>query len=87
MSQIDDDEYIKLEFKDNSFRYQLPYAINLKDTLKQYDVNIINKSDEKLEINNIVINEDGLITGHNLETYDEALTVFMDTLSKIRRKV
>lgn len=87
LSQIDDDGYIKLEFKDNSFRYQLPYAINLKDTLKQYDANIIKKSDEKLEINNIVINEDGLITGHNLETYDEALTVFMDTLSKIRRKV
>ena len=86
LSQIDDDEYIALEFHEGSFSYQLPFTINLKNTKKQLD-EIERETNEKIEVENIIIHENGLIEGHDLENYDIALDTFMEILSKLRRNI
>ena len=42
---------------------------------------------EKIELEKIVINKNGLIEGHDFKKYDEALFEFMDILPQIRRNV
>ncbi|MBR6780204.1 MAG: hypothetical protein IKM24_04220, partial [Clostridia bacterium] len=37
LSQIDDNEYIIMDYEDGSFSYQLPFGINLKNSEKQLD--------------------------------------------------
>lgn len=86
LTSIDDDEYIKLDYNDGSFSYQLPFGINLENTKKQL-TDIINENEEKIELENITIHKGGLIEGHDLKSYDEALNRFMDALSKLRREV
>ena len=76
LSQIDDDEYIALEFHEGSFSYQLPFTINLENTKKQLD-EIERETTEKIEVENIIIHENGLIEGQDLENYDIALDTFM----------
>lgn len=85
LSQIDDDEYIKLDYDEGSFSYHLPFTINLKDTEKQLE--IINKSKDKLELEKIIIYENGLIKGNEFNDYEEALDGFMNVLSKLRRNI
>jgi len=85
LSQIDDDEYIKLDYDEGSFSYHLPFTINLKDTEKQLE--IINKTKDKLELEKIIIYENGLIKGNEFNDYEEALDEFMNVLSKLRRNI
>lgn len=87
LAQIDDNEYIKLDYNDDSFSYQLPFAINIEDTLKEVTSDVISKSSEKIELENITIFKTGLIKGHDLESYEIALNIFMETLTKIRREI
>ena len=87
LEEIDDNEYIKLDYNDESFSYQLPFTINIENTLKEITDEVISKSDEKIELEKISIFESGLIEGHDLESYDIALNMFMDTLTKIRRNI
>lgn len=86
LSEIDDDEFIDLIYEKDSFTYQLPFTINLEDTKKQLN-NVIFEDEEKIEVENIEIFQNGLIRGHGLETYDLALNTFMEILSRLRRNV
>ncbi|MGX8693383.1 MAG: ATP-dependent sacrificial sulfur transferase LarE [Methanobrevibacter sp.] len=86
LSQIDDDEYIEIDYQNGSFSYQLPFPINLENTKKQFK-EVIFTSEEKIEVENIDIFEDGLIKGHDLETYETALNAFMEVLPKLRRNI
>ena len=87
LAEIDDNEYIELDYNDESFSYQLPFTVNMENTLKEIGSDAISKSDEKIELENITIFEDGLIKGHDLESYEAALNIFMETLTKIRREI
>ena len=87
LSQIDDNEYIKLDYNQDSFSYQLPYTINMKNTKKEITDKIINENNNKIKLKNIEINENGLIKGYNLKTYETALNTFMEILPKIRRNI
>lgn len=73
LSQIDDDEYIRLDSIGGSFTYQLPYTINTE------------KTDIKSDM--ITVHEDGLIEGHGFKDNQSALDTFMETLTKIRRNI
>lgn len=86
LSEIDDDEYISIEFNDNSFSYQLPFTINLENTKKQLN-GVINESKDKIELENLVIFENGLIKGENLESHEIALNEFMEILPRLRRNI
>lgn len=86
LSQIDDNEYISIDYKNGSFSYQLPFTINLENTKKQLS-KINSESSEEIQLDNITIFESGLIQGHDLETYDIALDTFMETLKKLRRNI
>ncbi len=86
LSQIDDDEYINIDYSDNAFSYQLPFTINLENTKKQLE-KIILINNEKIELDNIEIFDSGLIKGHDLKTYDIALDTFMEILPKLRRNI
>lgn len=86
LSQIDDNEYIDIDYLEGSFSYQLPYTINLENTEKQLDEVII-ANEERIEVRNIEIFEDGLIKGHDLESHEIALDRFMEILQKLRRNV
>ncbi len=87
LTQIDDNEYIKLDYIDESFSYQLPFAINIENTLKELAGDVISKSSERIELKNIEIFKTGLIKGHDLKNYETALNIFMEILTKIRRDI
>lgn len=87
LSQIEDDEYIDIDYLDGCFSYQLPFTISLEDTLKEITGDVISRSDEKIELEKINIFESGLIEGHDLESYEIALDMFMDILTEIRRNI
>ncbi len=86
LSQIDDNEYIIIDYENESFCYQLPFTINLENTKKQLS-EINYESSEKIQSGKITIYESGLIKGHDLETYDDALDIFMEILPKLRRNI
>jgi uncharacterized protein len=86
LSQIDDNDYISIDFENESFSYQLPFTINLENTKKQFS-EINHESSEKIELDKMTIYESGLIMGHDLETYDLALDEFMEILPKLRRNI
>ena len=86
LTPIDDDEYIKIDYSNNSFSYQLPFNINLENTKKHLN-NIISENDNLIEVENITIHKNGLIEGHDLKSYDVALKRFMDILARLRREV
>ena len=83
MTPLNDDEFISIDYKDSSFSYQLPFTINIEKTNEQLN----NKSDGKIELENITICENGLIKGHDFENYDKALDAFMEILPKLRRNI
>ncbi|MBQ2652834.1 MAG: TIGR00268 family protein [Methanobrevibacter sp.] len=87
LSQIDDDEYISIEFCEGSFSYQLPFTINLENTEKLLKHEIISKSDDVIKTEKITIHENGLIRGNDFENYENALDTFMELLSKLRRNI
>ena len=86
LSQIDDNEYISIDYGKGSFSYQLPYTVSLENTKKQME-NIISDDEDKIEIDKITIFKDGLIKGHDLESYELALDTFMEILPKLRRNI
>ncbi len=83
LTPLNDDEFISIDYKDSSFSYQLPFTINIEKTNEQLN----NKSDGKIELENITICENGLIKGHDFENYDKALDAFMEILPKLRRNI
>lgn len=87
LSPLDDDEDIILDYENGQFQYQLPFTINLENTKSKLTKKIISENTEKIELEKISINKNGLIEGHNFKNYDEALFEFMDTLPQIRRNV
>lgn len=87
LSELDDDEYIKIKYNNGSFSYQLPFTINLENTKKQLNNKIISIQNNQIKLDNITINENGLIKGKNFKTYDDALFNFMEILSKLRRNI
>ena len=87
LSALDDDEDIILDYKNNQFQYQLPFTINLEKTKKELGKKIQIENSEKIILEKIAINKNGLIEGHNFKDYDEALFEFMDILHKIRRNI
>ncbi|MBE6501712.1 MAG: TIGR00268 family protein [Methanobrevibacter thaueri] len=86
LSQIDDNEYIAIDYAEGSYSYQLPFTIDLENTKKQIE-NIISYDEEKIELDRITIYENGLVEGHDFENYDNALDAFMDTLQQLRRNI
>ena len=86
LSQIDDNEYISIDYREGSFSYQLPYTVSLDNTKKQME-NIISDDEYKIETDKITIFKDGLIKGHDLESYELALDTFMEILPKLRRNI
>lgn len=87
LSQIDDDEYVSIEFSEGSFSYQLPFTINLENSEKLLKSEIISKSDDVIKTEKITIHENGLIRGNDFENYENALYAFMEILSKLRRNI
>ena len=86
LSEIDDNEYIRIDYENGSFSYQLPFTINIENTKKQLS-EIDSESSEKIQSGKITIYENGLIEGYGLETYDIALDSFMEILQKLRRNI
>jgi uncharacterized protein len=87
LSQIDDDEYISIDYSEGSFTYQLPFTINLENTKEHLGNELISESNNELNIENITINENGLIKGDGFDSYDGALDTFMELLPKLRRNI
>ena len=87
LSPLDDDEEINLDYENGQFQYQLPFTINLENTKSKLTNKIVFENSEKIELEKISINKNGLIEGHNFKNYDEALFEFMDTLPQMRRNV
>ena len=87
LSQIDDDEFISIDLKEGSFSYRLPYTINLENTKKQLESEMICSSENKIELENLIIFEEGLIEGHDFKDYEDALDAFMELLAKLRRNI
>ena len=86
-AELDDDEYIALDYDDGSFSYQLPFTINIENTKKQITSKILKESNDKIKLENITIYENGLIKGNDFKTYEDALYSFMDTLAQLRRNI
>lgn len=86
LSQIDDNEFITIDYNEDSFSYELPFTINIENTEKQLE-NIISYCEEKIELEKITIYENGLIKGNNFKTYKDALDAFMEILPKLRRNI
>lgn len=87
LAELDDNEYIAIDYCEGSFSYQLPFTINLENTKKQISGKILKESEDKINIENITIHENGLIKGKNFKTYEDALYNFMDVLTILRRNV
>ena len=87
LSELDDDEFIFIDYNDNSFSYQLPFTINIENTTVQFENEIITQSKDKIDVENIEISENGLIKGNNFKTYEDALNAFMEILPKLRRNI
>ncbi|WP_458406270.1 ATP-dependent sacrificial sulfur transferase LarE [Methanobrevibacter sp.] len=87
LAELDDNEYIAIDYCEGSFSYQLPFTINLENTKKQIAGKILKESEDKINMENITIHENGLIKGKNFKTYEDALYNFMDVLTILRRNV
>lgn len=87
LSQIDDDEDIVLDYEKGSFSYRLPFTINMENTKAKIKSKIINETKNKIELENIAINQNGLIEGNDFKTYEDALNAFMNILPKLRRNI
>ena len=87
LSKIDDDEYIKIDYNKGSFSYRLPFTVNLENSKELLEGQIVNETKQKIELEKIIINKNGLIEGNSFKTYDDALYSFMDVLPKLRRNI
>ena len=83
---IQNNDMITIDYSEGGFSYQLPYNINLKKT--KTILKVVDKiTESEIEIENIIINKNGLIKGHGFKDYESALDKFMEILSKIRRNI
>ena len=87
LKEIDDDEFISLDYRDGSFSYQLPFTISIENTNEQLDGEILSKNGAEISLDNIKIFENGLIEGNGFESYEKALDSFMQLLPKLRRNI
>lgn len=87
LAELDDNEYVAIDYDKGSFSYQLPFTINLENTKKQITGKILKESKDKIKMENITIHENGMIKGKNFKTYEDALYNFMDVLTILRRNV
>ena len=87
LSQIDDNDKITIDYYEGSFSYKLPFTINIENSKKQLKNEIIFENENQIKIENIEINENGLIKGNNFRNYENALDNFMELLPKLRRNV
>lgn len=87
LSQIDDNDMITLDYQESSFSYKLPFSINIENTKKQLQNEIIHESENQIKTENIEINENGIINGYEFKSYENALDKFMDILPKLRRNI
>ncbi|WP_407380062.1 ATP-dependent sacrificial sulfur transferase LarE [Methanobrevibacter sp.] len=87
LSILDDNEEIVIDYENNGFKYQLPFTVNIENTKKVLGKKIPNENSDKIKLEKISINQNGLIEGHDYENYDEALFDFMETLPQIRRNI
>ncbi|MCF0227044.1 MAG: TIGR00268 family protein [Methanobrevibacter sp.] len=71
LEEIDSKKELKIDYENNEFKYQLPYEIDLKES--------------QINNENIQITKEGLITGKNFNSYEDAKKEFMKILPKIRR--
>lgn len=84
LSPIDDNEEILLDYNEGSFSYNLPFTINMENTKKIIESGKF--SDEnKIQLENITIHENGIVSGSDFKSYEDALYAFMEILPKIRR--
>ena len=58
--------------ENNGFKYQLPFTVNIENTKKVLGKKIPNENSDKIKLEKISINQNGLIEGHDYENYDEA---------------
>lgn len=87
LSEIKNNEDIILGLNEGDFSYKLPFTINIEDTEKQLENEIIFKTDEKIEVKNIEIFDSGLIEGKHFNSYENALERFMEILPNLRRNI
>ena len=85
-TSIDDNEEITIDYNEGSFRYQLPFTINIEDT-KKFVLETEDKNENEIILENICIKKSGLIEGNNFKSYENALYAFMEILPKIRRNI
>lgn len=85
-TSIDDNEEITINYNEGSFRYQLPFTINIEDTRK-FVLEIEDENENEIITENICIKKSGLIEGNNFESYGNSLYAFMEILPKIRRNI
>ena len=86
LSPIDDNEEIVLDYTEGSFSYDLPFTINIENT-KKIMGNTEFSDENKIQLENITIHENGVVCGTNFKNYENALNEFMEILPKIRRNV
>lgn len=87
LSQIEDNDMITLDYGEGSFSYELPFTIDIKNTEKQLEDEIISKTKTQIKIENFEINENGFIKGKEFKNYENALDNFMELLPKLRRNI
>ena len=79
---------LKLEcFPENnkfSFNYQLPYEINILKTSNKLNIDCNN---EKIKLNNVIINKNGNIEGKNFESEKKAKKEFLNVLPFLIREI
>ncbi|WP_405306960.1 ATP-dependent sacrificial sulfur transferase LarE [Methanobrevibacter sp.] len=87
LSPIDDDEYIAIEYDNGSFKYKLPFTINIENTKKQFENEKFIDIKDRIDTEKTTIFEEGLIIGRGFKNYDDALINFMEILPKLRRNI
>jgi uncharacterized protein len=87
LSEINDNDYIKLDYENGSFSYELPFTVNLENTKRQLENEIRFESEDEIKTGKISIFKNGSIKGHDFERYETALDNFMELLPKIRRNI
>ncbi|MCC7553583.1 MAG: ATP-dependent sacrificial sulfur transferase LarE [Methanobacteriaceae archaeon] len=80
LSEIEEDNPIKLDYIGNDFNYQLPYNINLNATF-----NVLKENN--ISLNNLKLFENGEIKGENFKNENEAKEEFINILPVIRRNL
>lgn len=87
LSTIEEYDGINIDYNNGSFKYELPYTINIENTSKIAEKKITKSDDNQIIIKNITINKNGVIKGKNFNNRKEALLEFLNILPYIRRNI